>query len=100
MSVLSEILQEEYERLNQTIASFEKDLKELPKGTIITKKINGHDYFYLQWREGKKVKSSYIKKEEKEATEQLLDRRKEFQQKLKEMYHSRGEFKKVLGKEL
>jgi len=30
------------------------------RGTITEKTINGHDYFYLQWREGDGVKSQYI----------------------------------------
>jgi hypothetical protein len=30
------------------------------KGTITTKTINGNDYYYLQWREGEKIKSQYI----------------------------------------
>lgn len=30
------------------------------KGTLTTKNINGHDYYYLQWREGETVKSQYV----------------------------------------
>ena len=30
------------------------------KGTLTTKTINGHDYYYLQWREGETVKSQYV----------------------------------------
>lgn len=30
------------------------------KGTITTKTISGNDYYYLQWREGDKVRSQYI----------------------------------------
>jgi len=30
------------------------------KGTITTKTISGNDYYYLQWREGEKIKSKYI----------------------------------------
>lgn len=30
------------------------------KGTITTKTINDRDYYYLQWREGDKVKSQYV----------------------------------------
>jgi len=29
-------------------------------GTITTKTINGRDYYYLQWRDGEKVKSQYV----------------------------------------
>jgi len=30
------------------------------KGTLTTKTINGRDYYYLQWREGDKVRSQYV----------------------------------------
>ena len=30
------------------------------KGTITIKTISGNDYYYLQWREGEKVKSQYV----------------------------------------
>lgn len=30
------------------------------KGTLTTKEIDGRDYYYLQWREGSKIKSEYV----------------------------------------
>jgi len=30
------------------------------KGTLTTKTINGREYYYLQWRDGEKVKSQYV----------------------------------------
>jgi hypothetical protein len=30
------------------------------KGTLTTKTIDGRDYFYLQWREGSKIRSQYV----------------------------------------
>ena len=30
------------------------------KGTLTTKTIDGRDYYYLQWREGSKIKSQYV----------------------------------------
>jgi hypothetical protein len=30
------------------------------KGTLTTKQIDGREYYYLQWREGEKVKSQYV----------------------------------------
>ena len=39
-----------------------RDEADLPdsKGTLTTKTIDGRDYFYLQWREGSKIKSQYV----------------------------------------
>jgi len=38
------------------------DEAEIPasKGTLTTKTIDGRDYYYLQWREGSKIKSQYV----------------------------------------
>ena len=30
------------------------------KGTLTTKTIDGRDYYYLQWREGSKIRSQYV----------------------------------------
>jgi hypothetical protein len=30
------------------------------KGTVTTKTIDEREYYYLQWREGEKVKSQYV----------------------------------------
>jgi len=30
------------------------------KGTLTVKSIDGREYYYLQWREGEKVKSQYV----------------------------------------
>ncbi|GGK84683.1 hypothetical protein [Haloarcula sebkhae] len=32
----------------------------LSKGTLTTKSIDDREYYYLQWREGEKVKSQYV----------------------------------------
>lgn len=31
------------------------------KACVTVKSINGNDYYYYQWREGKKIKSEYIR---------------------------------------
>jgi hypothetical protein len=40
--------------------AFEKADIRRSKGTLTTKTIDGRDYYYLQWREGDKVKSEYV----------------------------------------
>jgi hypothetical protein len=40
--------------------AFEKAEIRRSKGTLTTKTIDGRDYYYLQWREGDKVKSQYV----------------------------------------
>lgn len=61
-----------YERLKQ-------ELDTLPVGYISKKTINGKVQHYLQWRENGKLKSKYIRKDELEAVEQQIARRKELE---------------------
>ncbi|MBO4235021.1 MAG: hypothetical protein J5928_01085 [Firmicutes bacterium] len=60
--------------------AIEKRIANLPKGYISKKRINGKERFYLQWREGNKIKSKYIKTDELEAYKKALEERKELEQ--------------------
>ena len=48
------------------IADIEEKIKALPRGSITYKTIRGKKQPYLQWREYGKVKSKYIKLNERE----------------------------------
>ena len=54
--ILSTILQEK-ERIDRMLAKYQEELGTLPKGTISEKKVKQSTYFYLKYREGKKVVS-------------------------------------------
>ena len=47
MSILNDIMREEYERMNRLIPRIEAEIKELPKGYISEKNIKGGTYYYL-----------------------------------------------------
>jgi len=55
---------EEWDEVNEWDEAVEEayDEADIPfsKGTLTQKTIDGHEYYYLQWREGEKVKSQYI----------------------------------------
>ena len=100
MSILSEILNEEYERLNRTIASYEAMVADLPKGSIREKQIGGRRYKYLQWRENKHVRSKYIKPQDVDSLSELIERRRGYEKEIKSLRASKKEFDRVIGKEL
>jgi hypothetical protein len=100
MSVLSEILNEEYERLSRTISSYKAMASELPKGSIRMKRINGKCYAYLQWRDGKKVRSKYLKNSEIASLSEQIERRRQYEREIKSLIKSKEEFDKVIGKEI
>ena len=58
---IKEVIREELENSQRMERDYDSALKKLPKGNLIKKKINGHEYWYLQIREGQKVRFDYIK---------------------------------------
>lgn len=67
------------------IESIENRIALLPKGSITKKVIQGKDRYYLQWRDGEKVKSRYIKEAELPELSAQIAQRKNLQQKLVEL---------------
>ncbi|MCQ2108968.1 MAG: hypothetical protein MJZ05_09430 [Fibrobacter sp.] len=57
-------------------------IESLPKGSITKKTIQGKDRYYLQWREGDKVKSRYVKVAELSELAAQIEQRKALQQEL------------------
>lgn len=62
-----------------------EELQSLVKGYISKKKINGHDHFYLQWRDKDKVRSRYLKKEEIASKKKEIEKGKILLKRLSEM---------------
>ena len=58
------------------LMKYNEELDKLPKGTISEKVVNGNIYYYLKYREGKKVVSQYIPKNEIDNVSKSLEKRK------------------------
>lgn len=59
MAVIKGVLKEELENSLQMKKNYERELAKLPKGSLIKKKVKGHEYYYLVLRENGKVKFIY-----------------------------------------
>ncbi len=53
------ILEKEKKRNENMRLAYEKKLLELPKGSLFIRNLNGREYCYLRYREGKKVIQKY-----------------------------------------
>ena len=60
--ILTTVLQEK-RRIEYMLEKYGKEYERLPKGTISERTVNGKTYFYLKYRDGKKVVSKYIAKD-------------------------------------
>ena len=98
MSVLEDILEEEYARSARLSRLMENELKTLPKGSIRIKTIRKREYYYLNHREGNKVISDYIPASEVDEIRAKITRRKELIAALKEQERSRKQIERALGR--
>ena len=59
MKVIKSVLKEELANSLAMKKSYERELAKLPKGSLVKKKIKGHEYYYLQVRENGKGRFIY-----------------------------------------
>ena len=99
MSILEEVLFEEYNRSLRIEKAIVDEQSSLPKGSIQFKHIANKDYPYLVYREGDKVVSRYLKSEEVDQVASAIRKRKENNEALKELRKSIRQISKTLGED-
>ncbi len=97
MSMLMTVISREYARNENMIIEYTKELETLPKGKITPKTVNGKTYYYLYYRDGKKVVSKYLGKDEKRISEvrEQLNRRSQIERIIKRLKEERAQIKKL-----
>lgn len=99
MSIIKSILEEELTRLEELSVFYKSKLAESPRGSISIKERQGKRYIYLACREDKKIIFNYVGKdvpEVRNALNERLQRRKEFQLKLHQVNENLIEIKRAL----
>ena len=59
MGIIKGVLKEELKNSLEMKKNYERELVKLPKGSLIKKKIRGHEYYYLVERKDGKVNFTY-----------------------------------------
>lgn len=59
MGIIKGVLKEELDNSIRMKKDYERELFKLPKGSLVKKRIKGHEYYYLIIRESGKVKFIY-----------------------------------------
>ena len=59
MDAIRSVLREELQNAKRLQKDYEALLRKLPKGSMIKKRIKGHEYYYLVYREGGIVRFDY-----------------------------------------
>lgn len=97
--VVKAVFQDELERNQRLVSRYEKELENLPKGSIYKRKIGNHEYFYLNYREGNKVISKFLGKNETFDSDELqmqLDKRNKYKQLIKKLKLEQKDLLKAL----
>ena len=76
MGLLTSTVSREIGRIEYMINKYEQVKSALPKGTICEKHIGNKDYYYLKYRDGDRIVSDYIHKEDLENLTELVEHRK------------------------
>ena len=61
--------------LKEKLARLDEQIDALPRGSISTKKVNGHTYYYHRWYESKTKKERFVPEEELEHLRAQIERR-------------------------
>lgn len=97
--ILNTILQEK-ERIDRMLAKYQEKLGALPKGTISEKKVKQSTYFYLKYRDGKKVISKYIPQKDVEAVREQVEKRRHVETMIRSLQEERAIAEKALEGQL
>ena len=97
MSIISKLLIKEKNRNEKMIIEYTRELDILPKGTIKEKKVKDKIYYYLLFREGDKVVTKYLGKNEESLIliKEQLARRKQLEHMLQKLKAEKIQIKKL-----
>ena len=97
MSIISTLLIKEKNRNESMIIEYTRELDILPKGTIKEKKVKNKIYYYLLFREGDKVVTKYLGKNEESLIliKEQLARRKQLERMLQKLKEEKTQIKKL-----
>ncbi|WP_141242540.1 hypothetical protein [Flavonifractor sp. An10] len=96
---MSTILQER-ERIDRMLAKYREELETLPKGTISEKKAGQSTYFYLKYREGKRVISKYVPQKDVETVREQVEKRRHIETMIRSLQEERAIAEKALEGQL
>ena len=100
MNMILTTITKEKARIEYMLAKYREELEGLPKGTISAKKVGENTYYYLKYREGKKVISQYVSKSCVEEVGERIEKRKHVETMIKSLQEELTIADKVLEGEL
>lgn len=99
MSVIKDVIKEEYNRLDSLLDLYDGKIAECVKGSLSVKKRGDHSYYYLAYREEKKIKFVYVGKEGSSSVKEIaekIDKRHRYEKMRKKSKENLDEVRKLL----
>lgn len=99
MSVMKDVIREEYNRLNSLVELYDQKISSFPKGSLSIKKRNGRPYYYRAYRDHGKVKFVYLGKPDSPEAEdfmQKMDKRRKYEERRKKSLENLKEVEVLL----
>ncbi len=100
MSIVKDILKDEKERLILLRNQIEQQISSLPKGSLSKKRRNNKYFYYLAYREGRKVIFKYVGKENSSQVISLdedIKKRRKFEKRLRDIKRDLKDINRGLG---
>lgn len=85
MAILKNILKESLDYYQDLDRRYQERLKELPRGSVLKRRIAGREYFYLIYRDGRRVVSKYLGKAEPEKILKGIAERRQIKGQMKDV---------------
>ena len=96
--LIKSVVLKEQKRNVEMIANYERELGGLPKGNLTIKKVGNHEYYYLKYRNEKKIVTDYIGKDKEkiEMITEQIKKRKHFENMLSVLQNEQRIISKIL----
>ena len=91
------VFQDEYSKIEKDLVRLRKQLTEYPKGSLRIRTIKGRDYYYLQYREGKHVRSRYISEGQVPDLKRKIEERRALEKDVRALQARAESYAKLLG---
>jgi len=86
LNMILTTIQQEKQRIEYMLAKYQAEFDRLPKGSISEKKVGDKTYFYLKYRDKKKVVSRYISKAALDDIRLQVEKRKHIEAMIKSLH--------------
>ena len=96
MNMILTTISQEKKRIEYMLTKYKEEQARLPKGSISVKNVGDRTYYYLKYRDGKKVISQYISKSQINEIREQLEKRKHIEAMMKSLREELSIANKVL----